>query len=448
MKTNIKYYVIVLLMLSAILKTKAQDHALSLDEALRLAKENNKTLQVRSYEEKFAKEETRIAKANLLPAVSASGNYSYYFDRQVIFMPGSFTGEENIPVVDVAVGGKNAFNTYVSITQPVLSESARRQVRASKINEAIQEATTKDQKENLALHVSITYLRALLLHESIKLNRQSLERNLRSLDDSRSLLRQGKSLKVDTLRNFIVVENLKTTISYTESQLKITMLQLTQMIGLAHDGSVTLTDSLRHETDARYLAAVDLASGEALANRSDIQQMKLQIELNKNFVSQSKAQRIPTLSLVGAYQLQAQADNRKLDGYRWPKTSFVGIQANLPLFSGNRINSKIRQSNIRLQQSQLELSDANDKAKTEIATLENNLKEVYQRLHIQVKTVQAAEMNYKIVNDRYRNGLSSRLELSDAELALTEAKMNQLNSIYNVKIAKLQLDKALGLLHY
>jgi len=81
-------------------------------------------------------------------------------------------------------------------------------------------------------------------------------------------------------------------------------------------------------------------------------------------------------------------------------------------------------------------------------TLENNLKEVFQRLSIQEKTVHAAQMNFNLVNDRYKNGLSSRLELSDAELALTDAKMNQLYSIFNVKLAKLQLDKALGILQY
>ena len=55
-------------------------------------------------------------------------------------------------------------------------------------------------------------------------------------------------------------------------------------------------------------------------------------------------------------------------------------------------------------------------------------------------------MNFRIINDRYRNGLSSRLELSDAEFALTEAKMNRLNLIFNVKMVTLQSDKALGIL--
>lgn len=94
----------------------------------------------------------------------------------------------------------------------------------------------------------------------------------------------------------------------------------------------------------------------------------------------------------------------------------------------------------------LSLEDATEKANTEIASLQSNLKERLQRLSVQERTVQAAEMNFRIVNDRYKNGLSSRLELSDAELALTEAKMNRLNLIFSAKMAKLQLDKALGIL--
>ena len=94
----------------------------------------------------------------------------------------------------------------------------------------------------------------------------------------------------------------------------------------------------------------------------------------------------------------------------------------------------------------LRLEDATEKANTEIASLQNNLKERLQRLSVQERTVHAAEVHFRIANERYKNGLSSRLELSDAELALTEAKMNHLNLIFSIKIAELQLDKALGIL--
>jgi len=426
----------------------AQNKVLSLDQALRLAQENNKSLKIKSYEEQYTKEEIKISQANMLPSVNASGNYSYYFDRQVIFMPGAFTGNETEPVVDVAVGGKNTFNTYVTLSQPIVNESARRQIKAAKLQNAIAALNTKDYTSNLTLEVSVVYLKTLLIQESIKLNEQSLTRNNRSLADSRSLYAQGKSLKIDTLRNFILVENLKTTLAHLENQHRVSILHLKQILGLEAQTEVTLSDSLKHNVEVRYFAAVEKSYQEVFTNRPDIQQKQLNIELSRNLLSQTRATRMPTISLVGAYQIQAQADNIKLESYRWPKTSFVGLQANIPLFSGNRINSKIRQSTIQLEKSELEYADAKEKTETEIATLEYNLKEVFQRLTTQQKTVEAAQMNFNIVNDRYQNGLSSRLELSDAELALSEAKMNQLYSIYNVKIAKLQLDKALGLLQY
>ena len=447
MKTKIQVYIIGLMAMFPLI-INAQNKELSLDQAIRLAQENNKSLKIKSYEEQYTKEEITISQANMLPSVNASGNYSYYFDRQVIFMPGAFAGNETEPVVDVAVGGKNAFNTYVTISQPIVNESARRQIKAAKLQNAIGGLNTKDYKSNLTLEVSVVYLKILLIQESIRLNEQSLKRNDRSLADSRSLYAQGKSLKIDTLRNFILVENLKTTLAALENQHRVSILHLKQILGLEAQTEVTLSDSLKHEVEVRYFIAVDKSYQDVFTNRPDIQQKQLNIELSRNLLRQTRAMRMPTISLVGAYQIQAQADNIKFESYRWPKTSFVGLQANIPLFSGNRINSKIRQSTIQLEKSELEYADAKDKTETEIATLENNLKEVFQRLTTQQKTVEAAQMNFKIVNDRYQNGLSSRLELSDAELALTEAKMNQLNSIYNVKIAKLQLDKALGLLQY
>ena len=447
MKTKIQVYIIGLMAMFPLI-INAQNKVLSLDQALRLAQENNKSLKIKSYEEQYTKEEIKISQANMLPSVNASGNYSYYFDRQVIFMPGAFTGNETEPVVDVAVGGKNTFNTYVTLSQPIVNESARRQIKAAKLQNAIGALNTKDYKSNLTLEVSVVYLKILLIQESIKLNEQSLKRNNRSLADSRSLYAQGKSLKIDTLRNFILVENLKTTLAHLENQHRVSILHLKQILGLEAQTEVTLSDSLKHDVEVRYFAAVEKSYQEVFTNRPDIQQKQLNIELSRNLLSQTRATRMPTISLVGAYQIQAQADNIKLESYRWPKTSFVGLQANIPLFSGNRINSKIRQSTIQLEKSELEYADAKEKTETEIATLEYNLKEVFQRLTTQQKTVEAAQMNFNIVNDRYQNGLSSRLELSDAELALSEAKMNQLYSIYNVKIAKLQLDKALGLLQY
>jgi outer membrane protein len=432
-------------LLFAGLSVSAQDRKLSLEEALSIARTNNKTLKIKSLDVETSQDQLNVAKANMLPTINLGGNYSYYFDRQVIFMPGAFTGNEEEPVVDVAVGGKNTFNSYVTLTQPLLSEVNRRQVKSALLDQSLQELSAKEFHGDLTLNVTALYYQVLLIAESVKLNKQSLVRNTRALHDSKSLYLQGKSLKIDTLRNYILVENLRTTISHLESQHAIALLKLRQIIGLNNE-SLVLTDSLKHNVEERYFTAVQLLNGETIQNRPDIQIRNAHVALAQSKFQTAKAERLPTLNLLASYQLQAQSDDRQVADYRWPRTSFVGVQANIPLFAGGRVNARVRQAKSQVQRQELELQDATEKASNEIAMLESNLRELVQRLDINRKTVDAAEVNYKITVDRYKNGLSSRLELTDAELALTEARLSELQTIFRVKIAKLELDKALGIL--
>jgi outer membrane protein len=425
----------------------AQERRLSLEEALSVARKNNKSLQIKSLDVENSRERFNVVKSNMLPTINAAASYSYYFDRQVIFMPGAFTGDEDQPVVDVAVGGKNAFNTYLTLSQPLMSEANRRQLRTAKLDQSIQELSVQDFRSTLTVDVTALYYQALLISESIKLNQQSLARNVHALNDSKSLYAQGKSLKIDTLRNYVTVENLTTTIAHLESQHAIALLKLGQLIGI-NDTTIVLTDSLKADVEQRYFTAVQVLSTETLQNRPDLQIRGAQVQMVESKLRTAKAERLPTLNLLASYQLQAQADNREIGNYRWPKTSFVGIQANIPIFAGGKINARARQAKTELKRQELELQDATEQASTQIATLESNLRELVQRLEVHRKTVDAAEINYTITNDRYKNGLSSRLELTDAELALTEARLSELQTIFRVKITKLELDRALGIFQY
>lgn len=99
-----------------------------------MARQGNKTLQIQILEEKRATEQIWESKGRLLPDISAGVAYSYYFDRQNIFLPGSFAGT-NKAVQEVAVGGRNAFNGFVSLYQPVMDLGLHRLTEASRINE-------------------------------------------------------------------------------------------------------------------------------------------------------------------------------------------------------------------------------------------------------------------------------------------------------------------------
>jgi len=425
----------------------AQKKGLSLNEALTMARQGNKALQVQILEEKNATEQIQESKSRLLPDISAGVAYSYYFDRQNIFLPGSFAGT-NKAVQEVAVGGKNIFNGLVSLYQPVMDLGAHRLTKASKINEKIQMEKTEDVKSRVALGVSVRYLGILMMKRQLSLLQQSQQRNMKALIDSRALLAQGKGLKSDTLRSFIAVENLRSSVSYLKNSIEVAGMELKRLIGMQDAAELELSDELETDVNAnrREFVSFNEALKTAENNRNDLNVQKLVIALQQQKLFATKAELLPKISVVGQYQVQAQADHLKFNDYAWPRTSFLGLQVSVPIFNGGRSKSRITQAKIVAQQEQARLNDLKDEIRTTLASVISKWKEASSQLDIQSTTVQSAELNHQMTDDRFRNGLGSRLELTDAELALTQAKINYLQAVYNLRLLYTELQHALGLL--
>ncbi|WP_306354125.1 TolC family protein [Flavobacterium sp. '19STA2R22 D10 B1'] len=447
MKTNLLYIVIVLLFISSSTPLLAQKRTLALTDALEMAKQGNKALQVQVLEEIHAKEMTRETNGRLLPSISANAGYSRYFDRQVIFLPGSFAGTDK-PVQDITVGGKNVYNAFLSLYQPILAPTTYQLTKVSTINETIVKEKTADLKSRVALLVSTRYLDILMMNSQLDLLEQSLQRNIKALQDSRSLLAQGRGLKSDTLRSFIAVANLKSSVSYLKNNITVTSIELKRLIGLEDSGEIELTDNLdlTIQTDQNEFYQVDEAIQIAEKNRKDLNIQKLTIDLQQKKLNAIQAELLPQLALIGQYQVQAQEDNMELNQYVWPRTSFLGLQLTVPIFNGNRTRSQINQAKIKTLQEEIRLNDLKDEVKTELATIISKWKEAITQLGIQETTVKSAELNHRMIDDRFKNSLSSRLELTDAELALTQASIHYLNAVYNLRILHVELQHALGLL--
>lgn len=428
-------------------RLSAQEKKLSLKEALALARQGNKALQLQLLEEKQATEQTRESKSRLLPFIAAGVAYTYYFDRQQIFLPGSFAGTDKA-VQEVAVGGRNALNGFVSLYQPVLDPVANKLIKASGINEKIREKQTQHLEAGVALQVSTGYLGIVMMQGQLDLLQQSYARNVRALQDARMLLAQGKGLRSDTLRSFIAVENMRSSVSYLKNNIEVSGMELKRLIGLEERQQLVLTDQL--ETGLETLPGegypVKQAVAVADANRSDLHARQWMISRQLQYVQAAKAELLPRLTLLGQYQVQAQADNLKFNEYVWPRTSFLGLQLGIPIFNGGRNRSRISQAKIILQQEQVRLNDLKDEVKTTLASIVSKEQEALTQLKIQATTVQSAALNHQMTADRFKNGLGARLELTDAELALTQAKINYLQAVYNLRILRIEMQHALGLL--
>jgi outer membrane protein TolC len=116
----------------------------------------------------------------------------------------------------------------------------------------------------------------------------------------------------------------------------------------------------------------------------------------------------------------------------------------MPIFTGYRISSQVEQAKIAQLQTRTRLEDlrANIRAEIEVRVL--NFRESQKRIEVQSQTIGVAERSYSISLLRFKEGIGSRLELTDAELQLNKAKTNYLQAVYDYLVAGVQLEKALG----
>ena len=446
MKTQILKLVVILLVFTSGINVMAQK-AISLEEAIALASQGNKALKIQNLEELRVKQAVKQAKSAWLPNVAFNGNISRYFDRQVIFLPGSFAGTDK-DVQEVRVGGLYQYNSAVTFNQTLFSMKSNQEVKASLLEEKIEKEKTGDLVSRLIHEVTKTYYQVLLTQNQLVLLEKSLQRNEKALKDAKSLFLQGKGLKNDTLRSFINVENLKTSIAYQLSTIEIAKTQLKQLIGVNEKEDLALVDSLSLNDDSDELNVFDDEISVEDLKRHDLEIQKLAIELEERRLATVKAIQSPEISFMGQYQLQSQSDEEKLKNQTWHNTSFIGVNISIPIFSGGKMNSKVKQSQLKLEQEKIKKEDLYDYVKLELATILNNWNNAKLLYETQKRTVEAAEVNYAMNNQRYSNGIGSKLEVVDAELALTSSQVTYLQAIYNLKMSKIELQRALGQLNF
>ena len=421
----------------------AQITELSLAKALQIASTGNRNLQIRLLEERKAAEAVKEAKSFLRPTIELNSSYNVFAERPVIYLRNEIASPK---VNDVKYGGSFAFAGAVTASYPLLNPVIKSNIKLAGINTEIQKQETKNVEEQLVLEISQLYLIIIFHKEERKLLEQSLLRNERALKDSRSLFLQGKNLKTDTLSNYISVQNLKAGISALDNNINVYSEQLKQLMGVEGVVNFIFTDSIESQSLENNYMITSSGFSVAMDNRKDVKIKSLQIEENKVQLQVVKASFKPQLALVAQYQVQSQADNFKFGEYRLPRSSYAGVQLNIPIYSGGRIKNKTTQSALAIQQNEIALAELRNRVQTELVTYSSNLQEAYNQWEIQQQNVAAAEISYSMMNDRYRYGLGTRLELNDAELALTKAKLNNLQAVYNIKIFELHLKKAMGIL--
>jgi outer membrane protein TolC len=417
-----------------------------------------------------ADEQVSEAWSNVYPTLDISASYSRNISPNVNFLPAIFFDPNAGPddYIPIQFGADNTWNSTLTFEQPLLRPGVFVAVGAAGRFRSLQSEVVRGQAQNVVTQVRLAYYRLLLAQEQARLTQRSVERVRQSLKETEALARAGLASDYDVLRLQVELANLEPNLRRAENAVRQARRELAIQVDLNDHESLRVSGSLA-EMELEDISAnsaanreilsfvglrgerlptVDEALERAARSRSDVKQLGLNEELRRAEMRVEQVGYLPEVTLFGSYIINAQ-DNGAPNffasgGGQRAYSRIAGVRVSVPIFDGFRRDARIDQRRASLRQAQAQTRQGVDLAASQVRSLVEAADEALERARAQRLAVQQAGRGYEIASAQYREGLSSQLELTDAEVALRQSEFNYAQAVYDYLAARAELDRATG----
>lgn len=426
---------------------------LSLQDAVRLAMKRNPDLTSARLEVKRSDARVLEAWGNALPTVDLSGQYVHMIDKPVTFFPDVFlysfmkaidstTPKPTGQLVPVSFAPGFSASATLNVRQILFNGAVFIGVGAANIYSRLARDLYQAKQVETVTKVRKAYYGALLAHEALDLMRSSLQNAEGNLRNVRVMLKQGIVSEYDELRASVGVENVRPMVIQSETNFNLSLDNLRNTIGVTNKEEFVLTDSLAFQSiDDEILRRAETL---VLELNPGLSAVKRQIELNGAVVNAERSNYLPTIAAFGSYQYQAAKNEFNFSMNDFYKGSNVGLSLSLSLFQGFQTYARVEQAQLEERKSEEQRVSLERTLQTGLHSILGNLQQARKRVEAQGKTVEMAERGYKIVTTRFLNNAATQLEVNDAQLALTQARVNRVQAIYDYLVASADLDHLIG----
>lgn len=421
-----------------------KDSVLNLDlaTALKIAHDNNPTIKIAELEIQRVDYSKKEALGNLLPSLSASGQYTNNIMKSVMFMPESFSqmmgGQKYMEI-----GYKNSYTGSISAGLPLVNFSLWEQIKSKQCEIDLILEQARASKIDMTKQVKDAYFAVLLAKNSLKVLERSINNAKETLKSTEAGFEQGVVSEYDLIRAKVQVNNLNPSYIAAKNGLELAVLQLKMILSLPQEQEIVFLENLEDFSD-RIVSVTDAESERAVNNNSELRQLDLNIMSLQHNLKMVNSQHLPSLSAFGQYTYQTQAEDFRFSEYNWVGSAAVGLQLSIPIFNGRTVVNKAKQLKISLQELQLQKQYASDGIDLQIQSAINNMKAAQEQLSVNKDAIIQAERGYEIAKVRYQTGSGTILELNDSELSMTQANLNYQQSLYDFLTAQTNLEKVLG----
>lgn len=459
---------------------------LSLDDAVRRAESQSEAVQIARAGVRRADGQRMQAQSQLLPQIYGSAGYTRTLKSQFSGLSGpapdttvpvspeppcddylrgeTASIEERLAGLETAsrcASGLNPFSAFsrlpfgqanqyqlgLSVSQNLFSGGrilAQTNAAAAGRRSANIELTS--QRAQIILDVAQAYYDAALADRLVAIADASFTQTegvLRQVQVARDV---GNVSEFELLRAQVTRDNQRPQVIQRRSDREVAYFRLKQLLNIPLEQVVSLTTSIEDVTglpEGIRLTGLSVMSFESpdtsASNRAAVRQADEGVRLQQELLRVARSQRLPSLSLNSQYGAVAYPQSG-LPGSNDFRTNWtIGISTQIPLFTGGRIRGDEMVAEANLAESRARLQQVRELASLDARVALNALNQAASAWEASRGTAEQAARAYTIAEVRYREGISTQLELNDSRILMEQATANRVLAARNLQIARMKL---------
>jgi outer membrane protein len=409
---------------------------LSLDGFVKLALDHNPQPKIAAGAVQASAAAREKSRSSLLPHINGSASLSRSGSG------GSSSGAQN------SRNSGSAVNTSsVGVGGQMLLFDFGKTVNQYKSSDKILDAAKYDLQSTLqttVLNARTAYFNYLLSEQILTVNEDALKQALAHYDQAKILFEVGKQARIAVTKAAVDVANAQVTMIHARNTLKLARVQLETAAGVQLTEPLVLTDSLGRAEDS---ITMNDALNLALQKRPEVLSSRARLDAARLQFKSAEAAYFPYINASAGYDWQ-NASASSLPAPNWNSPGWnIGASLSLPLYQGGAVHAGVRQADAAQKQAMASLE----------ATALNVTQEVQQDVLLELEArerisatavlVGQADESLRLSQERYRNGIATSLEITDAEVTLANARTSHVQAQFDYRVAHAKLLLSIGALH-
>jgi TolC family type I secretion outer membrane protein len=412
---------------------------LSLNNYIRLSLKNNPQYALAAASVDASRASHLAALADLLPGVDASADLNRSESKgKMTLNPGtdSAYGISGIASQNSASAGINGkVLLYDFGKTPLQYKASGKSLKAAELNFLESIAT-------IILNAKTAYFNYLLSLQLLIVNEDALKQAGVHLTQAQTLFDVGKQAKIVVTNASVDVANAQVGVIHARNAVKLAKVQLETVAAMKIAEPIVFTDSLNVVEDSITETNVEKR---ALESRPEILSAKANLEAQELKLKAEKASFLPSLNANAGLGWNAQ-DNASITGPDWNTfpTWSIGASLSFPIYDGGAIRAAIAGAQATVMQSKAQLDALTLTVTQQVQQYYLQEVDAHERIVATGLVIVQAEENLQLTQERYKAGLGTSVDLTDAEQTLSKARSDHVQALYDYRVAYANLLLAIG----